>query len=80
MYKEIRKLVDPNNTACCDSELGRLCKEWISNQNTSVASGKDKEYFCMFRNLNNDETIEANTELEAIIEATEFIAKKKNLL
>ena len=71
--------INLNNIENLDT-LGRLFKEWISNQKISVASGKDKEYFCMYRNLNHDETINAESELEAIIKATEQIAKEKGLL
>ena len=71
--------INLNNVVNLDT-LGRLFKEWISNQKISVASGKDKKYFCMYRNLNHDETINAESELEAIIKATEQIAKEKGLL
>jgi len=68
--------------------LGRLCKEWCNTKGYSLSSGKFEEYFCGAAKTNGsdcefcDEPLylkfhHSKSELEAIIKATEFVAKEK---
>jgi len=65
--------------------LGRLCKEWCFFQGYYLISGYDfeNEIMTCFVNVKDElttEEFEDKTELEAIIKATEWVAKEKGLL
>ena len=68
------------------SELGRLCKEWCFNYYYvgSVMIGTTSYRFDLTEKTRHDcpdiNNFYGNTELEAIIKATEWVAKKKGLL
>jgi len=66
--------------------LGRLCKEWISNQSYMIWTYEHEDTVAI--NLRDNESkkvysspsMSVFTELEAIIKATEFVALEKGLL
>jgi len=65
--------------------LGRLCKEWCWIKHYNLISGRylpNDKFFCDGETdfKNKCITIYADTELEATILATEWIAKEKGLL
>jgi len=70
------------------SELGRLCKEWCLKQGEEsyiFSKSINKAFigyqcYVYIRGLGEAETTSKNTELEAIIKATEFVDKEKGLL
>ena len=76
--KEMRKLVDLNNEACCDYELGNLCKEWSVSQGYIIASGLTHRLNGWYEILDDPqgECItdgSADTELDAILKAIEWV-------
>jgi len=65
--------------------LGRLCKEWCYDNGYRLQCEYDYpiQSVIVFERHTNKETIEewaGDTELEAIIKATEWVAKEKGLL
>ena len=90
---ELRKLVDQNNECCCKHSLGNKCKEWILNQknkdcfyiadqfslNIESQMGVIKYFWCVLLKNNSRVSPEfkADSEIEAIIKACEFILIKK---
>ena len=91
---ELRRLVDPNNECCCEYCFSIKCKEWILNQknkdcfyiadqfslNIESQMGVIKYFWCVL--LKNSSRIspefKADSEIEAIIKACEFILTKRN--
>ena len=59
--------------------LGRLCKEWCLEQGF-IMNVQTSDINCMIYIGATDTDIQAKTEIEAIVEATEYIAKEKGLL
>ena len=91
---ELRRLVDPNNECCCEYCLSNKCKEWILNQknkdcfyiadqfslNIESQMGTIKYFWCVL--LKNSSRVspefKADSELECILKACEFILKELN--
>ena len=91
---ELRKQVDPNNESCCEHCLSSKCKEWILNQknkdcfyiadqfslNIESQMGVIKYFWCVLLKNNSRVSPEfkADSELEAVIKASEYILKEIN--
>jgi len=73
------KLGDINNLNL--DTLGRLCKEWCLTQRYQILS--ELQMYGAYAQVNSEDyildpiTFKADTELEAIIKATEFVAREK---
>ena len=83
---ELRKLVDPNNECCCEHCLSNKCKEWANNlpsKRYQLYSGicpKSLNYsVCSIFSgaIEQTEEIIANSEVEAIIKACQWILDNK---
>jgi len=61
--------------------LGRLCKEWCYDLNSIILTSGRYSYDKFFASKDNQNCIGfGETELEAIINATEYIANEKGLV
>ena len=60
--------------------LGRLCKEWCRDNEFILTSATYRTFGICYINNNNDGKFKGKIELEAIIKATEWVAKKLGLL
>lgn len=96
MWEQIQLLVDPENKACCDSERTRLMKEWCREKGKllSIMSCEDS-YLCYvnFKHtldlsgvnrggniVSYDGLVRCDTEFEAVLKATHWVAKEKGLI
>ena len=81
---ELRRLVDPNNKCCCEHCLSIKCKEWAEKKGYIIFS-KNKE--CLVYSIDEvydvieclnqyEDYFEANTEIEAIIKACNWILEQ----
>jgi len=61
-------------------ELAHKCKEWLKNNVSNANSGFDNGHrnFCHIENYNIQDIFYADTEVEAIIKACEWILKETN--
>lgn len=64
--------------------LGRLCKEWCTTKECALFSGWDYEnghYNALIARHETNDIVDnyGDTELEAIIKATEWVAKEKGI-
>ena len=75
---ELRNLVDPNSECCCEHSLGNKCKEWVNKQGYWANSGYDNKYYCMLRDMPDNKWFYADTEVEAIFKACEWILENKD--
>lgn len=81
---ELKQLVDPNNEACCEYHLAHKVKEWAYSQEEpyELISGclyapfSNKQYICEI--TNEDITLYADTEPEAIFKAAEWILNQQD--
>lgn len=74
-------LDDDNIKACINIyELAYKCKEWLKNNVSNANSGFDNGHrnFCYIENYNIQDTFYADTEIEAVIKACEWILNKLN--
>ena len=57
MEETLRKIIDPNNEACCDYHLMVKCKEWALEQGYELRSGFEYAddnkgcYYCDFKKI-----------------------------
>ena len=58
-------------------EFAFKCKEWVNKQEYWANSGYDNKYYCMLRDMPDNQWFYADTEVEAIFKACEFILIKK---
>ena len=58
-------------------ELAHKCKEWAKQKEYWSISGYDEGYFCMLHDMPDNRFFYAETELEAIFKACEWILKNK---
>lgn len=74
---ELRRLVDPNNECCCEYCFSIKCKEWANTQDYWTQSGYEinhlGNYFCMIKDMPDNQFFYADTEIEAIFLASEYI-------
>ena len=63
-------------------EFAFKCKEWANTQDYWTQSGYEinhlGNYFCMIKDMPDNQFFYANTEIEAIIKACEYILKELN--
>ena len=59
-------------------EFGNKCKEWVNKQGYWANSGYDNKYYCMLRDMPDNQWFYADTEVEAIIKACEWILSEVN--
>lgn len=77
---KLRKLVDPNNTCCCDHCLSNKCREWIlTNSDYDIIINDTTVYLDNGSSLLNeggfyfDAKFTAPTEPEAVFKAFEYV-------
>jgi len=77
-------------TCCRDKDIGYedisiniyefvfMCKEWVNKQGYWANSGYDNKYYCMLRDMPDNQWFYADTEVEAIIQACEWVLSEVN--
>ena len=53
-----------------------MCKEWVNKQEYWANSGYDNKYYCMLRDMPDNQWFYADTEVEAIFKASEYVLKE----
>ena len=54
-------------------EFTFMCKEWVNKQGYWANSGYDNKYYCMLRDMPDNKWFYADTEVEAIFKACEWV-------
>ena len=82
---ELRKLVDQNGKCCCEYCLVNKCKVWVFNKYKIYLSselGEDSEvslfWTANFKIKKENKSFYGDTEIEAVIKASEYILKEIN--
>ena len=57
-------------------EFSFKCKEWVNKQGYWANSGYDNKYYCMLRDMPDNQWFYADTEVETIVKACEWILKE----
>ena len=77
-------------TCCRDKDIGYedisiniyefvfMCKEWVNKQEYWANSGYDNKYYCMLRDMPDNKWFYADTEVEAIFKACEWVLSEIN--
>ena len=55
-----------------------MCKEWVNKQEYWANSGYDNKYYCMLRDMPDNQWFYADTEVEAIFKACEWVLSEIN--
>ena len=58
-------------------ELAHKCKEWANKQGYWANSGYDNKYYCMLKDMPDNQWFYADTEVEAIFKACQWILDSK---
>ena len=59
-------------------EFAFMCKEWVNKQEYWANSGYDNKYYCMLRDMPDNQWFYADTEVEAIFKACEWLLENKD--
>ena len=59
-------------------EFAFKCKEWVNKQEYWANSGYDNKYYCMLRDMPDNKWFYADTEVEAIFKACEWVLSEIN--